>query len=152
MTGHVFAQSGHDITLGLQVPRPGEAAPRILDVTEALQRLAVPSVSIALIEYDRITWMAALGRATTRTIYQAASLSKSVTAVAALRLVRQGRLDLNGDVNARLHSWHVPPGAYAATHPVTLRELLSMTAGINVPGDGYAYSGGGYQIVQALPS
>jgi CubicO group peptidase (beta-lactamase class C family) len=156
-----------------------------LDIGEALQVLRIPSVSIALIEPGKPVWTGVYGGGSTRTLYQAASLSKFVTAVAALRLVQQGRLDLDRDVDIELVSWHVPASALTRVHPVTLRGLLSMTGGIGVPGysgyrlgaplpslkqilDGvppansppvrveyvpgsrYAYSGGGYEIVQAL--
>ena len=104
---------------------------------------------------------------------------------AALRLVQQGKLDLDRDVNETLVSWHVPASALTIGHKVTLRGLLSMTGGVGVsgyrgydpgaprpslvqildgvppansppvrvervPGQAYAYSGGGYEIVQAL--
>jgi CubicO group peptidase (beta-lactamase class C family) len=169
----------------LEIVRPDTRIREVLDLRDALRALKVPSVSIALINGDRIAWAGAYGEASARTLYQAASLSKVATAVAALRLVQQGRLDLDRNVNAELASWHIPRTALTRRHPVTLRGLLSMTAGINVPGyvgylpgsalpnlrqilegkppsnspavrvervpgSGYAYSGGGYEIVQAL--
>ena len=169
----------------LEITQPGAGTTERLGLGEALRRLNIPSVSLALIEGDKLIWAGAYGNASTRTLYQAASLSKLVAAVAALRLVRQGRLGLDRDVNAGLVSWHVPESNLTREHPVTLRGLLSMTGGIGVPGylgyepgsllpslvqilDGvppansppvrveyvpgstYAYSGGGYEIVQAL--
>lgn len=144
-------------------------------------------MSIALIDRGELAWARAYGEAgdSTRTLYQAASLSKLVTAVAAMRLVQQSRLDLDQNANEALSSWHIPDSELARGHPVTLRGLLSMTGGIGVPGyvgyepgatlpsllqilDGvppansppvrgeyapgsrYAYSGGGYEIVQAI--
>jgi len=78
------------------------------------------------------------GRApvTPDTLFQAGSISKPVTALAALRLVEQHRLTLDADVNGQLISWKLPtpPGQH-----VTLRELLSHTAGTKVHGfPGYA--------------
>src|SRR5262245_65572404 len=56
-----------------------------------------------------------------------------------MRLVEAKRLELDADVNASLASWKVPQNGYDKDHPVTLRGLLSMTAGIGVPGFlGYA--------------
>ncbi len=72
--------------------------------------------------------------ATPETLYQAASLSKFVAAVGAMRLVDAKRLDLDDDVNTKLISWKVPSNGFDRAHPVTLRGLLSMTAGIGVPG------------------
>jgi CubicO group peptidase (beta-lactamase class C family) len=169
----------------LDIVRPG-AAPQRLDLAAALRTLPVPSVSIALIDKGRLAWTHRYGTgASVRTPYQAASLSKLVTAVAALRLVEQGLLDLDRNVNDDLGAWRIPDSELTREHPVTLRGLLSMTGGIGVPGylgyapgaplptliqilDGkppansppvrvvsvpgsaYAYSGGGYEIVQAL--
>jgi len=155
-------------------------------IDEALRLLKVPSASIALIDRGEIAFTRAYGAgATPETIYQAASLSKFVAAVGAMRLVDQGKLKLDEDVNDRLTSWRVPTNAFDATCKVTLRGLLSMTAGIGVPGfigyepgaplptlteilngtppansppvtviavpgSTYRYSGGGYEITEAL--
>ena len=172
---------------GLEIAGTRLSAPQTLDLGQALQVLNIPSVSIALIDRGEVAWARAYGGSgtSTRTLYQAASLSKLVAAVAAMRLVQQGRLDLDGNVNAALSSWHIPDSALTRGHPVTVRGLLSMTGGIGVPGyvgyepgaplptlvqilDGvppansppvrveivpgsrYAYSGGGYEIVQAI--
>lgn len=174
------------IERGLEITRPGASVTETFDLTGALAALKIPSVSIAIIDHAGIVWARAFGAgATASTLFQAASLSKLVTAVAALRLVQDGRLNLDQDVNAELTEWHVPPSEMTGSSPVTLRGLLSMTAGIGVPGylgyapgaplpnltqtlDGvppansppvrveavpgrrYAYSGGGFEIVQAI--
>jgi len=156
-----------------------------LTLAEAMSALNIQSVSMALIDKDRIAWARAYGaNATPDTLYQAASLSKFVAAVGAMRLVEAKRLALDADVNAGLTSWKIPANDFDKGHPVTLRGLLSMTAGIGVPGflgyeigaplptlaqvlDGappansppvavtavpgsYHYSGGGYEIAEAL--
>jgi CubicO group peptidase (beta-lactamase class C family) len=102
----------------------------------------VPAVSIAFIEDGKIEWTRAYGladvasgrAATPDTLFQAASTSKALAAVASLRLVEQGKLDLDQDVNARLKGWKVPPSPFTAVDKVTLRRLLSHTAGLNVHG------------------
>jgi CubicO group peptidase (beta-lactamase class C family) len=175
-----------EIERGLEIARPGAGTTHQLELDEALRTLNIPSVSIALIDRGALAFARAYGDgASPRTLYQAASLSKLVSAVAALRLVQQGRLDLDRDVNEALLSWHLPVSDLTSGHPVTARGLLSMTGGIGVPGylgyepgaplpnlvqilDGrppansppvqvesvpgsrYAYSGGGYEILQAL--
>jgi len=80
------------------------------------------------------------GRAVTpETIFQAGSVSKPVAALAALRLVEQGRLSLDTDVNKYLESWKVPSNEFTQHAPVTLRGLLSHTAGVSVHGfNGYS--------------
>jgi CubicO group peptidase (beta-lactamase class C family) len=113
---------------------------KTLTLEEAMAALDIPSVSLALIDGDRIALAQAYGASSTpETIYQAASLSKFVAAIGAMRLVEAKRLELDADVNANLASWKVPQNEFDKDHPVTLRGLLSMTAGIGVPGFlGYA--------------
>jgi len=115
-------------------------------LTDAMAALHVQGVSIAVIHQGRIAWAKGYGvvdqggaKITPQTMFQAGSISKSVTTVAALQLVDAHRLTLDGDVNDALRAWHVPANAWTALHPVTLRELLSHTAGVNVHGfEGYA--------------
>ena len=76
---------------------------------------------------------------TTDTLFQAASISKCLAALAALRLVDQRRLDLDEGVNARLRSWKIPASNVVDLDQISLRRLLSHHAGFNVPGfPGYA--------------
>lgn len=116
-------------------------------IADRMAALKVPGISIAVINDGVIEWTRGYGiveagsttRVTPKTLFQAASLSKSVAAMAAMRLVQQGRLALDDDVNARLKSWKVPENEFTATEKVTLRRLLSHTAGLTVSGfPGYA--------------
>jgi CubicO group peptidase (beta-lactamase class C family) len=85
------------------------------------------------------------------TLFQAASMSKVFAATAALRLVEQGKLDLNEDVNGRLKTWKVPLSPYTTGSKVTLRRLLSHTAGLTVSGfPGYAADKPAPTILQIL--
>lgn len=68
------------------------------------------------------------------TRFQAASISKPVSAMAALYFVEQGKLALDEDVNRRLVSWKVPQNEYTKTEKVTLRRILSHSAGLTVHG------------------
>lgn len=78
---------------------------------------------------------ASLGDPTTpATLFQAASISKSVTAAVVLALVAQGRLDLDRNVADYLKRWRLPESELTRGRPVTLRRLLANTAGTNVPG------------------
>jgi CubicO group peptidase (beta-lactamase class C family) len=184
-SGHLRAQPFEALQHGLDIHAPDGLIAQNADLAEAMRKLHIPSVDVALIESGRLAWSHVFGTAPDNAIYQAASLSKLVTAVAALRLVDRGVLDLDRDVNDYLTGWRVPENDFTRDHPVTLRQLLSMTAGIGVPGylgyepgqklptlqqilDGtppanspsvrveaipgsrYAYSGGGFEIVQAL--
>jgi CubicO group peptidase (beta-lactamase class C family) len=109
----------------------------------------IPAVSVAVVDRGELAWARAYGAvepggapATTGTLFQAGSISKPVAAMVALRLVQDGVLALDQDVNARLRSWRVPPSAAAGGEKVTLRRLLSHTAGMTVGGfPGYQAGG-----------
>ncbi|MBI3789646.1 MAG: beta-lactamase family protein [Gemmatimonadetes bacterium] len=111
-------------------------------VTERMAHYHVPAVSIAVIDDFRIVWARGFGttefggrdRVDTTTLFLAGSISKPVFASAALALVEQGRLALDEDVNARLASWRVPPSDWTAKEKVTLRRILSHTAGLTTWG------------------
>ena len=88
---------------------------------------------------------------TTSTLFQAGSISKSVSGLGALRLVEQGRLTLDEDVNTKLVAWKVPENAFIKEKKVTLRGLLSHTAGLTVHGfPGYDTDGPVPTLVQVL--
>jgi CubicO group peptidase (beta-lactamase class C family) len=107
----------------------------------------IPGLSLAIIRDGRIAKAQGHGVAdktsqipvTPDTLFQAASISKVLAALAALRLVEEGRLFLDEDVNNQLLSWKVPENARTKTRKVTLRGILSHTAGLTVHGfPGYA--------------
>jgi CubicO group peptidase (beta-lactamase class C family) len=117
-----------------------------MTLAERMLHHKVPGVSIAVIDMGRLAWMRGYGSTeaggqpvTTTTLFQAASISKAVMSVGALRLVEQGRFTLDDDVNRSLLAWQVPENAFTAQRKVTLRGLLSHSAGTGVPGfQGYA--------------
>jgi CubicO group peptidase (beta-lactamase class C family) len=118
------------------------------DLLERMPHYKVPGFSVVLIDQEEIAWAKAYGLVeaggekivTPETIFQAASISKSVTTLVALRLVEAGLLDLDTDVNEFLRSWKVPrsrhtqPKTDGVRPTVTLRGLLSHTAGMGVRG------------------
>lgn len=90
-------------------------------------------------------------KVTNTTLFQAGSISKSVAAVGALRLLEQGKVSLDEDVNARLRSWHVPQNEFTKEQKVTLRRILSHSAGLTVHGfPGYAVDEPKPTLVQIL--
>jgi CubicO group peptidase (beta-lactamase class C family) len=115
-------------------------------LTAEMAAMQVPGVSIAVIHNGAIEWaqgfgIAAAGGApvTAETLFQAGSISKPVAAMAALRLVQEGKVNLDADINTYLTSWKLPASEAAGGKPVTLRELLSHTGGTTVHGfAGYA--------------
>ncbi|MBT8477341.1 MAG: beta-lactamase family protein, partial [Gemmatimonadetes bacterium] len=78
---------------------------------------------------------------TEQTLFQAASMSKGVASVGVLGLAQEGVVSLDEDVNNYLTSWQVPDNALQVSELVTLRRLLSHTAGMAVSGfRGYRYT------------
>ena len=164
--------TGREETMADSVYSPGASV-------TALLRRPGRAFGVAVIEGSGIAWSRAAGGPSDQ-LFQAGSISKPVTALAALELAARGQADLDGDVNQQLASWQLPgsPG-------VSLRELLGHTAGTGVPFfpgyrqgaevpalgqvlDGVApsvtlavradparrgrfcYSGGGYAVIQQL--
>jgi CubicO group peptidase (beta-lactamase class C family) len=122
-------------------------ARRGASIGERMAAYRVPGVSIAVINHGVVEWARGYGvleaggfaPVTQDTLFQAASVSKPVTAMAALRLVQEGRASLDEDVNVRLTNWRLPESHHTSRQRVTLRMLLSHSAGINVHGfRGYA--------------
>ncbi len=157
---------GRDPEVPKLPPMGPEVAPRIARVEQGLWALGapggrpaprepiaarmafyqVPAVSVAVIHGYAIEWARAYGsrepggedRVDAGTMFQAASVSKPVTALGAIVLAQRGAFALDEDVNRRLVSWHLPESPYLHGHPVTVRELLSHSAAITVHGfNGY---------------
>lgn len=111
----------------------------------------VNGLSIAVIHNYKLEWTKGYGWADKEknipvkeeTRFQAGSISKSVNALGILTLVQDGKLDLNTDVNRYLTTWKLAQGTYPK---VTLAQLLSHTAGLNVSG----FSG--YTVGQSIPT
>jgi CubicO group peptidase (beta-lactamase class C family) len=122
----------------------GELAP--LTITQAMEKSQVPGVSVAVIRDFQIHWAKAYGVADivtganvdTDTLFQAASISKPVAAMAVLRAVQDGRFGLDDDINGILRSWKLPTGDFTKSQPVTPRSLLSHTSGLD---DGFGFPG-----------
>jgi len=120
---------------------PGRPLPASV-VGSLLDRHRVPGVSIAVIDDGRIDWARGYGvreqgrpqPVDTTTLFQAASISKPVSAAVALRMVAAGELELDEDVNDWLVSWKVPANQLTEDTPVTLRGLLSHSAGLPMHG------------------
>jgi CubicO group peptidase (beta-lactamase class C family) len=128
--------------------------PPTTTVAKRMARYKVPGVSVAFIENGKIAWTRTYGFAdaaakrpvTTETLFQAASISKPVAALAMLRLVQDGKLALDEDVNAKLHAWKVPENEFTRDEKVTLRRIVSHSAGLTVHGFR------GYASDEAVPS
>jgi CubicO group peptidase (beta-lactamase class C family) len=130
-----------------------------MSLAERMAHYTVPGVSVAVLHDGKLEWARGYGKrdvasglpVTPETLFQAASLSKGVAAAVAMKLVEQGKLSLDEDVNAKLRSWKVPESEFTKTEKVTLRRLLSHNAGLNVHGfPGYAQGAAVPTLVQLL--
>jgi len=110
-----------------------------LDIPARQWELHVPAVSVAIIENGRIVRTEVYGDGiTSATVFQAASISKPVAAMAALHMSQHGNFTLDEDVNNKLKSWKAPAHSFNG-NPVTVRDILSHSAGLTVQGfPGYA--------------
>lgn len=120
-----------------------------LTLTEWMAALDVPGLSIAVIQDGRIAWARGYGvleagtddAVTEDTLFQSASISKPLTALALLHHVELGDFDLDAPVNDYLGDWQLTDGAGSSDHGVTLHQLLAHTAGVT-PGGFPGYTEG----------
>ena len=111
-------------------------------LAERMRQYDVPGLSVAVIHKGKLAWArgwgfrdtASCAPITPETAFQAASISKVATAMVALRLVEQGKIGLDRNINDALRSWQLPKDPKLAPNGITLRELLSHTAGLGVHG------------------
>jgi len=106
-------------------------------IAERMKFYRVPGLSVAVIKDFKVEWARAYGfkdletsePVTTETLFQAGSISKSVNAMVAMKKVEQGKLSLDENINNKLVTWKLPENDLTAKKKVTLRNLLSHTAG-----------------------
>lgn len=139
-----WLRSLFNVSSGAQPPRlPPEAPAR--DMVEArLARSNVPGAALARLIDGDVAWVAGYGSTRSRrraahvtgdTVFQAASLSKPVTALAVMRLVESGALTLDTDVR-QIVAHPIPEHPILARHPdqgarpITVRLLLQHRSGI----------------------
>ncbi|HZY77882.1 MAG TPA: serine hydrolase [Cyclobacteriaceae bacterium] len=112
------------------------------NIEERMKFYGVPGASIAVIKDNKILWSKAYGimdketsePVTTKTLFQAGSISKPVAAYVALKEVDNGKINLDTDVNSWLKTWKIPGNEFTAEKKVTLAHLLSHTGGLTVHG------------------
>ena len=151
----LLAQQPAHIEHGLRpAVRLVDRADTTFDLLERMRYYHVPGVSIAVVDGDRVVWAKGFGvkafggsePVDTSTLFLAGSISKPVFATGVLKLVEEGKLDLDKDVNDYLRSWHLPESAFTRDQKVTLRRLLSHSAGLTVWGFP------GYELGTAVPT
>lgn len=128
--------------------------PERYNILDRLKKHNIPAVSVAIILNNEITWAKSWGikdvstdePVNTETLFQAASVSKPLSAIAAMRLVEEGLLSLDDPINNYLKRWKIPENDFTKITPVTLRMILTHTAGLSITGFP------GYKHNQELPS
>lgn len=131
------------IAVGLMAGPAGSAGAvdfeRVAETVETSMEVhGVPGVSVAIIDNFEVVWVAQFGFAEPGrpvgpdTLFQAASLTKPVSAVVAAAAAEDGLVDLEDDALGMLTRWRHPTPWWEG--PVTLRMLLAHRAGVNVPG------------------
>ncbi len=121
------------------IPKEGGASTTL---RARMDHYGVPGISVAVLRNGEVGWARGFGvklvgtddLVDTATVFSVASLSKVAAAATTLRLVNAGLLDLDRDVMDYLTSWSIPENPYTTESPVTLRRLMSHTAGTTVHG------------------
>ena len=129
-------------SVAVELPGASGQPPQALSLAELMKAYNVPGLSIVVIENYKIVDVKGYGviaagsptPVTPKTLFQAGSISKPVAATGALWMVERGELSLDEDVNKKLRTWKVPENEFTTTEKVTLRRIMSHTAGLTVHG------------------
>jgi CubicO group peptidase (beta-lactamase class C family) len=124
------------------------------NIVERMMKYNVKGVSIAVIHNYKIEWAKGYGfsdveerrEVSERTQFQAASISKSINSLGILKLVQEKKIDLDADINNYLVSWKFPYDEKSGNRIISVRDILSHTAGLSVSGFP------GYRKNDSLPS
>ena len=109
---------------------------------ERMAHYHINGLSIAVIRNNHIDWAKGYGWAdsagqrpvTVHTLFQAASISKSLNGVGVLLLAQEGKLDPYADINNYLTSWKFPYDSLSKGKKITVANLLSHTGGLTIHG------------------
>ena len=123
-------------------------------INERMQYFDVPGLNIAVIKDNTIEWAKSYGvkekgtndNVTLNTLFQAASLSKPISAMIVLKFAEQGKIDLKLDINKQLKTWQIPENEFTKKKAVTPELLILHLSGLNVP----AYPG--YSSSDSIPN
>lgn len=129
------------------------------NLQERMNYYKIKGISIAVIKDYKIDWARGYGWAdlaenrpvTTSTLFQAASISKSLNGFGILKLAQDKKIDIYTDINNYLRSWQFPYDSLSNGKIITIANLLSHTGGINISGfDGYTKVDSLPTIIQIL--
>ena len=91
-----------------------------------------------VIDEGKITWASGFGYAdlsegrivTKDTLFQAASITKTLTSLAAVKTLDKNQVSLDAVVNDHLTRWQIPSNSFTEESPISFRMLLNHTGGI----------------------
>lgn len=155
-SGNQTEQLQKEIETNIRVPViVTNIASKKYSLIDRMKFFEVPGVSVVLIEHGKEVWSKGYGhleegktkKVDTNTIFQAASMSKPFTALGVLALVKKGLVNLDANVNDYLISWKIQKRALTKTEKVTIRKLLSHTAGLT-DSNGFP----GYKVGRVIPT
>jgi len=123
-------------------------------INQLMKQYDVPGASITVIKDREILWSQSYGfkdvntqvKVSNQTMFQAASISKPITALATLNLAKDGLLNINKPVNQYIKHWKIPNYKASDTNPILIKQLINHTSGLSV--HGFA----GYQTKEMVPS
>ena len=127
------------VEAGLLPPILLKGEPRVgMSLQDRMAHYKVPGISIAVVDAGALVWARSWGVVhsgqsgvvTPESMFQAGSISKTVAAMLTLRLASQGRLALDDPVNNHLKSWKLPASDQGGAQEVTIRHLLTHSAGL----------------------
>jgi len=134
-------------------------------LAETVNRGDVPGLVVLVTALDRVLYHEAFGKMNMAagidmrkdTIFRIASMTKAMTSAAVMMSVEEGKLRLDDEVSKYLPAFKNPQvisrldlaagiyGTRPATHPITIRQLLTHTSGI-----GYSWSDPGLAMIERL--
>jgi len=116
-------------------------------IANTMKESKIPALSLAVINEGEVEWSETYQNADflgeqpldSTSVFQAASLSKPVTFLAALRMYAAGEIALDTNIQVYLKDYQLPQGKQTPENPVTFRNIFSHTSGISPGGyQGYA--------------
>ncbi|MGE7840175.1 serine hydrolase domain-containing protein [Lysinibacillus sp. NPDC093712] len=127
-----------------------------INIEERMKHYRVQGLSLLFIENGQISKIEHHGTLKAGThhqvdehsVFNACSISKFLTSMLVMKLVEQGYLNLDEDVNEKLKAWKVPENPFTKHKKVTLRNLLCHQSGIIDPADSFSP----LHALQAKPS
>lgn len=121
-----------------------------VNLISEMTKYNVPGLGLAVIHNNRISIEKFYGTTkagtdhlvTDNTLFEAASVTKMVTAILVMHFVEIGKIKLNDNINNYLKNWKLPESDFTAESPITIDQVLTHRAGFNRPQGGFSFDTG----------